>query len=134
MDSIRRHRLQVLAGWSMLFVLSFALLNGCSKKEVVDPYAYGSLREVTRGHIESIDYLFEIDAPEFLFIHGNAGIVRFRHSRRRGHDSACPCATRLPGAHRNVSAALGRDSDHGLQPAVCRRDDGIHHLASFLVR
>ncbi len=74
------HRL----GWhrfsvGILLIAVAALLtlaNGCSKKKEVDPYVYGSLREVTRGKVESIGFLFEIDCPEFVYIDGNTAIVR----------------------------------------------------------
>lgn len=49
---------------------------GCGKDEVVDPYVYGTLDQVTRGHIQSEQFLFEIDTPKFVFIDGNTGIVR----------------------------------------------------------
>ena len=49
---------------------------GCGEKEAVDPYVYGTLDQVTRGHLESEQFLFEIDAPEFIFIEGNTGIAR----------------------------------------------------------
>jgi hypothetical protein len=49
---------------------------GCGEEEKVDPYTYATLDQVTRGFIESKDYLYEIDAPEFVFAHGNTSIVR----------------------------------------------------------
>lgn len=52
------------------------LVAACGEKEPVDPYVYGTLDQVTRGHIQSDQFLFEIDAPEFVFIDGNTGIVR----------------------------------------------------------
>jgi len=52
------------------------LVAACGEEEAVDPYVYGTLDQVTRGHIESEQFLFEIDAPEFIFIDGNTGIVR----------------------------------------------------------
>ena len=52
------------------------LVVGCGDKEAVDPYVYGTLDQVTRGHLQSEQFLFEIEAPEFVFIDGNTGIVR----------------------------------------------------------
>ena len=53
------------------------LVAGCGKdKEAVDPFVYATLDQVTRGHVESKDFLFEIDAPEFEFVQGNTAIVR----------------------------------------------------------
>jgi hypothetical protein len=52
------------------------LVAACGEEEAVDPYVYGTLDQVTRGHIQSEQFLFEIDAPEFIFIEGNTGIVR----------------------------------------------------------
>lgn len=49
---------------------------GCGEEEAVDPYVYGTLDQVTRGHIKSKDFLYEIDAPDFVFAHGNTAIVR----------------------------------------------------------
>jgi len=65
------------AGFLLIAVAALlTLANGCSKKKEVDPYVYGSLREVTRGKVESIGFLFEIDCPEFVYIDGNTAIVR----------------------------------------------------------
>jgi len=52
------------------------LVVGCGDKEVVDPYVYGTLDQVTRGHLQSEQFLYEIEAPEFIFIDGNTGIAR----------------------------------------------------------
>ena len=52
------------------------LVAACGEKEVADPYVYGTLDQVTRGHIQSEEFLFEIDAPAFEFIEGNTGIAR----------------------------------------------------------
>ena len=52
------------------------LVAACGEEEAVDPYVYGTLDQVTRGHIQSEQFLFEIDAPEFMYIEGNTGIVR----------------------------------------------------------
>ena len=52
------------------------LVVGCGEKEAVDPYVYGTLDQVTRGHLQSEQFLYEIDAPEFIFIDGNTGIAR----------------------------------------------------------
>ena len=73
---IRKSRpaLRPLSAW-LLFSLAF-LAIGCGEEEVVDPYMYGSLDAVTRGWVSSENYLFEIDAPEFVFIEGNTGLVK----------------------------------------------------------
>lgn len=66
-----------LLGMVVLVVLPvLALFVGCGKEEEVDPYVYGSLDQVTRGFIQSKQYLFEVDAPQFVFIQGNTGIAR----------------------------------------------------------
>ncbi len=52
------------------------LVVGCGDEELVDPYVYGTLDQVTRGHLQSEQFLFEVDTPEFVFIEGNTGIVR----------------------------------------------------------
>lgn len=59
-------------------LLSCFSLAGCGKGEKIeaDPYAYGSLRAVTRGRVASPGFLFEIDAPQFEYAKGNVGIVR----------------------------------------------------------
>jgi len=59
-----------------LLAVTFIGLSGCGKKEAVDPYVYDSLRRVTQGDTLSIDFLFEIDAPDFDYIRGNTAIVR----------------------------------------------------------
>ncbi len=59
-----------------LLAMTFVVLSGCGKKEVVDPYVYDSLRRVTRGDTLSTDFLFEIDAPEFDYVRGNTALVR----------------------------------------------------------
>lgn len=78
MSSTRSLGLHRLAGWALLVALApmIFLANGCSKDEEVDPYVYGSLRELSRGSVESIDFLFEVDTPEFVYIDGNTAIVR----------------------------------------------------------
>jgi len=53
-------------------------LAGCGGKEEVDPYVYDSLRRITRGDTLSVNFLFEIDAPEFEYVSGNTAIVRGR--------------------------------------------------------
>jgi hypothetical protein len=63
----------------VLLVAAFApaiFVAACGEKEPVDPYVYGTLDQVTRGHIQSEQFLFEVDAPEFIFIDGNTGIAR----------------------------------------------------------
>ena len=63
----------------VLLVAAFApviLVVGCGDEELVDPYVYGTLDQVTRGHLQSEQFLYEIEAPEFVFIDGNTGIVR----------------------------------------------------------
>jgi hypothetical protein len=52
------------------------LVAACGEEEAVDPYVYGTLDQVTRGQLQSEQFLFEIDAPEFIFIDGNTGIAR----------------------------------------------------------
>jgi hypothetical protein len=59
-----------------LLAATFIALSGCGKKEVEDPYVYDTLRRVTRGDTLSVDFLFEIDAPEFEYVRGNTAIVR----------------------------------------------------------
>lgn len=78
MSSTRSLGLHSLTGWALLVALApmIFLANGCGKEEEVDPYVYGTLREVSRGAVESIDFLFEIDTPEFVYIDGNTAIVR----------------------------------------------------------
>lgn len=78
MSSMRRLGLHSLAGWALVLALApmAFLAIGCGEEEEVDPYVYGSLREVSRGHVESEGFLFEIDAPIFVFTDGNTGIVR----------------------------------------------------------
>jgi len=64
----------------LLGLLAVALggLAGCGGKEEVDPYVYDSLRRVTRGDTLSVNFLFEIDAPEFEYVSGNTAIIRGR--------------------------------------------------------
>lgn len=78
MSSTRSLGLHSLAGWALLLALTpmIFLANGCGKEEEVDPYTYGTLREISRGTVESIGFLFEVDTPEFVFIDGNTAIVR----------------------------------------------------------
>jgi hypothetical protein len=59
-----------------LTVLTFIGLTGCSKEEVVDPYAFDSVRRIMNGDTLSVGFLFEIDAPEFEYVKGDVGIVR----------------------------------------------------------
>ena len=59
-----------------LMAVTFFGLAGCGGKEEIDPYVYDSLRRVTRGDTLSVGFLFEIDAPEFDYVHGDVGIVR----------------------------------------------------------
>lgn len=70
MFSLSRRALLLLA------VVPVFVLAACGEEEVVDPYVYGTLDQVTRGHVQSEGYLFEIDAPEFVYIKGNTGIAR----------------------------------------------------------
>lgn len=65
-----------LRALTLSVVLVAALFAGCSEEEEVDPYVYGTLDQVTRGHVESEGFLFEIDPPEFVLIEGNTGIAR----------------------------------------------------------
>lgn len=73
MNANLRTRLLPALG-AMLVPMMFAL--GCGEEEQVDPYTYAPLRAVTEGHVISKDFLFEIDAPEFVLTHGNTGIIR----------------------------------------------------------
>jgi len=73
MNANLRTRLLPALG-AILVPLVFAL--GCGEEEQVDPYTYATLRAVTHGHAISKDFLFEIDAPEFVLTHGNTGIIR----------------------------------------------------------
>jgi len=72
-SSVRRLVSVMLLG---LLAVTFVGLSGCGKKEAVDPYVYDTLRRVTRGDTLSIDFLFEIDAPEFDYVRGNTAMVR----------------------------------------------------------
>lgn len=69
-----RPGLRLWAAWVLMPLV--LVVGGCGEEEVVDPYVYGSLDAVTRGHVSSESYLFEIDAPEFVLTHGNTGILR----------------------------------------------------------
>jgi hypothetical protein len=67
--------------WGMALVLSLTVLTliglaGCSKEEVVDPYAYDSVRRIMDGDTLSVGFLFEIDAPAMEYIKGDVGIMR----------------------------------------------------------
>jgi len=65
--------------WAVLLGVStvtMVVLAGCGKKEAVDPYAYDSLRRITRGDTLSAGFLFEIDAPTFEYVRGNTAIIR----------------------------------------------------------
>lgn len=64
----------------LLGLLAVTLLGlaGCGGKEEVDPYVYDSLRRITRGDTLSSDFLFEIDAPVFEYVHGNVALIRGR--------------------------------------------------------
>ncbi len=72
-SSPRRWVFAMLLG---LLTITLIGLAGCSKDEVVDPYVYDSLRRITRGDTLSVNFLFEIDAPEFEYVSGNTAIVR----------------------------------------------------------
>ncbi|HEX9642313.1 MAG TPA: hypothetical protein VGB13_13495 [Candidatus Krumholzibacteria bacterium] len=65
---------RTLAVSVLLFSLVAAL--GCGEEEVVDPYVYATLDQVTRGYVESKQFLYEIDTPEFVFAQGNTAVVR----------------------------------------------------------
>jgi len=65
--------LAILASLCALTALFFA---GCGEEEVVDPFTYATLDQVTRGYVQSKDFLYEIDAPQFEFVDGNTAIVR----------------------------------------------------------
>lgn len=51
-------------------------LAGCGEDEEVDPYVYGNLDQVTRGEVESENFLFEIHKPEFIYVEGNTGFAK----------------------------------------------------------
>jgi len=74
MRSMRSRGLLLLLG--VVVLLSCLSLAGCGKKKAADPFVYASLRAVTRGDTLSKNFLFEIDAPQFEYVKGNAGIVR----------------------------------------------------------
>ena len=59
-------------------VAAFCLagITGCGEDEVVDPYVYTTLSRVMDGDTLSIDFLFEIDAPELEYAKGDVAIVR----------------------------------------------------------
>lgn len=70
MFTLARRVLLVVAVAPAIFVAA------CGEKEPEDPYVYATLDQVTRGHIQSESFLYEIDAPEFVFVDGNTGIAR----------------------------------------------------------
>ncbi len=72
-SSPRRWALALVLGLTVLTIIGLA---GCSKEEVVDPYAYDSVRRIMDGDTLSVGFLFEIDAPEFEYIKGDVGIIR----------------------------------------------------------
>lgn len=62
---------------ALLIVLPMMMLAaGCGEEPEVDPYTFATLDQVTRGFIKSDDFLYEIEAPEFVFTMGNTGVVR----------------------------------------------------------
>ena len=65
-----------LFGALVLSTLMAFVLGGCGGKEEKDPYVGGTLDQVTRGAIQSKNYLFEIPKPEFIYVEGNTGFVR----------------------------------------------------------
>jgi hypothetical protein len=72
--SSRRWTTYLLCG--LLAGLTLTALVGCGGEKEVDPYAYASLRAVTRGDTLSDNFLFEIDAPQFEYVRGNTAVVR----------------------------------------------------------
>lgn len=71
MFTLARRVLLVVAVAPALLVVA-----SCGEKEPEDPYVYATLDQVTRGEVQNEDFLFEIDAPEFVFVDGNTGIAR----------------------------------------------------------
>lgn len=69
-----RRRFTILS--MVVLTVTVVALAGCSKKKIVDPYVYDSLRRVTRGDTLSVKFRFEIDAPNFEYVRGNTGIIR----------------------------------------------------------
>ncbi len=51
-------------------------LSACGEEPEVDPYVYGTLGQVTRGHVISDERLYEIESPEIVFAQDNTAIVR----------------------------------------------------------
>ncbi len=76
MFAVSSTRRGVLALMLALMAVTIVGLAGCSKEEVVDPYVYDSLRRITRGDTLSVDFRFEIDAPEVEYIKGDVAIIR----------------------------------------------------------
>ena len=62
----------------LVAVVPALLLTACGEDEKPDPYVYGNLDQVTRGFVESEEFLFEIPASdlEVVFAMGNTAIVR----------------------------------------------------------
>jgi hypothetical protein len=67
---------RALNGALVLATLSALVLAGCGGEEVVDPYVGGTLDQVTRGAIQSENFLFEFYKPDFLYVEGNTGFVK----------------------------------------------------------
>ncbi len=59
-----------------LAVVTFIGLIGCGSKEVVDPYVYTTLHRLIQGDTLSVNFLFEIDAPEFEYVRGDVAMIR----------------------------------------------------------
>jgi len=51
-------------------------LVGCGEKEEVDPYVYSSLRRIVQGDTLSVNFLFEMEAPEFEYVRGDVAMIR----------------------------------------------------------
>jgi hypothetical protein len=75
----RRHGLRIVGSLALLLLVAL-VAAGCASnkktKEVKDPYLHATLRAVTRGTVLSKGFLFEIDAPEFVYAHGNTALIR----------------------------------------------------------
>ena len=62
-----------------LAVIVLTGLVGCAQKEEVDPYLYASLNDIMKGAVKdtiSLNFTFEIEAPQFEFVRAQVGLVR----------------------------------------------------------
>ena len=72
--SPRRLTAVVLSG--LLIGLTLMSLIGCGGKEEVDPYVYDTVRRVMDGDTLSVNFLFEIDCPQFEYVKGDVAMIR----------------------------------------------------------